>query len=165
MKILLSLFIFCSVNSFAQTSQSNLRSFLINADSVIISNHKSLVVAEKPIGVPAEKGEDIVANGKPNYAIILKSYKLDQISIDSLATILTKEVDGNSNQMACFDPHHTVYIFKNGKLSYLDICLSCHRFSRSKDIETADHQLTDETWLELESFFANRGIENKFSFR
>ena len=164
MKSLFPLFIFFSLSSFAQKNVSNVRSILTNVDSVIIANHESLFVPEKPIGTPAEKGKEIVINGKPNYSIILKSHKLDSKSIDSLVVILTKEVDGDINKMACFDPHHIIYIFKKGNLSYFDICFGCHDFSISKDIKTGGHEFTNETWAELESFFKNRGFDNKILF-
>jgi hypothetical protein len=164
MKLLLPFFIFFSLNSFAQNSFSNVRSILTNADSVIIASHQSLFVPEKPIGTPAEKGKEIVVKGKPNYSIILKSCKLDHKSVDSLAFILTREADGNINQMACFDPHHTIYIFKKEALSFIDICFGCHRFSMSKDFKFGVYGLTDETWVELESFFEKHQIDNKKTF-
>jgi hypothetical protein len=162
MKFLLTSFLLFSLPGFAQDSLSNVRSILIEADSVIITKHETLVVPGKPGRASTTK--EIIINGKPNYAIILQSHKLDDKSIDSLAFILTKNPDGDAVTMNCFYPHHTVYIFKKGILSYLDICFGCHRFSRSNDIKTGDHKLTNETWVELESFFARRKIDNKNTF-
>ena len=162
MKIFLSLFIIFSLTPSAQDSVSNVRSVLAEADSVIIVKHETLLVPGKPGRVSTTK--EIVINGKPNYSIILQSHKLDHKSIDSLAFILTKKPDGDIVTMNCFEPHHTIYIFKKETLSYLDICFGCHRFSRSNGIKTGDHKLTNETWVELESFFARRKIDNKNAF-
>lgn len=163
MKLISALLIFCSLDSSAQDTTGNVRAILSEADSVVIVQHETLVVFGKP-GRPSTTKE-IVINGKPNYSIILRSLQLDRKSIDSLALILTKKVDGDVVTMACFEPHHAVYIFKNKTLSYLDICFGCHIFSHSKDIDTGGHQLTNETWLELESFFKARQFETKFSPR
>jgi hypothetical protein len=162
MKFFLCLFIVFSLSASAQDSVSNVRSILTEADSVIIVKHETLLVMGKPGRASTTK--EIVINGKPNYSIILQSHKLDPKSIDSLAFILTKNPDGDIVTMNCFESHHTVYIFKKEILSYLDICFGCHRFSRSKDIKTGDHKLTNETWAELESFFARRKIDNKNTF-
>jgi len=163
MKLIFALFIFCSLDALGQGTVSNVRAILTAADSVIIVQHETLLVSGKPGKSSITK--EIVVHGKPNYSVILKSLKLDRRSIDSIAVILTKEVDGDIVTMSCFEPHHAVYIFKNKTLSYLDICFGCHIFSHSKDINTGGHQLTNETWLELESFFTARQFETKFSFR
>jgi hypothetical protein len=164
MKFLLALFLLISLDTVAQNSLSNIRTILTEADSVIIASHESLVVPEKRIGGPPEKSKEIIINGKPNFSIILKSHKLDHKSIDSLVFILTKEVSGDITQMACYDPHHAIYIFKKKTVSYLDICFGCQRFSKSKDIKFDIHELTNETWIELESFFAKRIVDNTNPF-
>lgn len=162
MKFLVSLFIIFSVPAYAQDSFSNVRSIITEADSVIIVRHETLLVPGKPGRVSTTK--KIVINEKPNYSIILQSHKLDQKSIDSVVFILTKNPHGDIVTMNCFEPHHTIYIFKKETLSYLDICFGCHRFSKSTDIKTGGHELTNETWIELESFFARRKIDNKNAF-
>ena len=161
MKFLLAVFLLISLSAVAQNNLSNIRTILTEADSVIIVSHESLIVPEKPIGSPAEKAKEIIINGNPNYSIILNSYKLDHRSVDSLVLILTKKIDGDFVKMACFDPHNTIYSFKKGVVSYLDICFGCHQISGSKDIKPGDIELTNETWVEMESFFAKRGVENK----
>ncbi|MFM6924826.1 MAG: hypothetical protein ACKOU7_04940 [Ferruginibacter sp.] len=163
MKLIFALFIFCSLDVFGQDGVNNVQSILSAADSVVIVQHETLLVSGKP-GKPSTTKE-IIVNGKPNYSIIIKSIKLDRAGTDSLAVILTKEIDGDIVTMSCFEPHHAVYIFKNNTLSYLDICFGCRIFSHSEDINTGGHKLTNETWFELESFFKTRQFETKFSFR
>lgn len=135
---------------------SNVRTILTEADSVIIVRHETLLVPGKPGRVSTTK--EIIINGKPNYAIILESHRLDHKSIDSLAFILTRDSNDDITKMNCFVPHHTIYIFKKETLSYFDLCFGCHRFSKSKDIKIGVHELTNEIWAELESFFARRQI-------
>lgn len=159
MKFLCALLILSAQIAYGQGSANNIFSVLTESDSVIIVKHETLVVPGKP-GWPSTTKE-ILINGKPNDDIILTSTKLSRRSINSLAVILTKETAGDIVTMACFDPHHAVYIFRKEKVSYLDICFGCRQFSYTKEINTGGHQLTNETWLELESFFNAEGIETK----
>lgn len=140
-----------------QNKKNNFEYIFSNSDSVFITSHGDLQFSKGP-----GKGWDykkITINGKYNKEIVREIFKLDRISKDSLSAILTTpNNDSIIEDIQCFEPQHSILIYRNGKCSYFDICFGCRHFITSKDIKFEDDDLSDETWNSLELFFRNRNI-------
>jgi hypothetical protein len=127
------------------------------ADSVILVSHEysglmSSSSAEK------NKSVNLISNGKLNSASIRERKKINTSQRDSLIKILSRPLDENSvSKQECFEPHHAILIFKNNKLSYIDICFSCNDFRTSKDINIWGFD--QQHWKELVKYFKSNGIK------
>ncbi|MGI4870287.1 MAG: hypothetical protein ACRYFX_03805 [Janthinobacterium lividum] len=132
---LLCLFGGRSLPAFSQKSNW-LITKLQRADSVILVSH--LNTNELPAAdtsghiLPHPK---LLVAGKPNYSIakerrsltIVQRMELGRILIRPIKQIILKEG-------RCFMPHHAIFIIKNGRTSYIDICFDCSRSMSSDDL-------------------------------
>ncbi len=153
--LLFTLCLSFSVNGQNQTN--NFKHIFSNSDSVFISSHDDLRFSKGP---GKDAGDHKIAvDGKHNKEIVREIVKLDRISRDSLSDILrTPNPDSLIEDIKCFEPHHSILIYRNGECSYFDICFGCKHFITSKDIEFEDDYLSNDTWRLLELFFRNRNI-------
>ena len=58
----------------------------------------------------------------------------------------------------CFDPHHAIFIFKEGQISYLDICFTCRGLVVSDDISVSYEDFDQKKWEELHEFIQQLGL-------
>jgi len=111
----------------------------------------------------------LLKNGKPNNSIIREKIKLDSKLKQELIEVISKQkedsliYDGNY----CFEPHHTIFIYKEKRWSYIDLCFGCDHYSYSKDlkINKDDFLVTYEDWRKLETFFTNQNLNYKMRKR
>jgi hypothetical protein len=132
----------------------------IFADSVVLVSHMSLNGIDRTIVLSSAENESyLVKRDSINASLIKQRHSLKNISdVKFLWFTLTRENhDSIIEEISCFDPHHTVLIFKERMISFIDICFECRHFVTSKDITLSD-QLSKETWEILERFFRKKGM-------
>ncbi len=59
----------------------------------------------------------------------------------------------------CFEPHHTIFIFKKSKLSFVDICFTCHQFFTSPDLKNTIDEIENKKWRDLQQFYKSLGFK------
>ena len=164
--IMKSLFpILCLLTPFFYISQKN-ESWLSlkfkNADSVLLVSHEDT----KGVTIVDDAGNriplpELIIKGKPNYKIIRERQIIGGEQLDRLIQILdSPDTSRILEEAKCYMPHHTIFLFKNGKLSYVDICFSCKRFETSDDLYKIS-KFDDRKWDELEKLFAGFGFKYK----
>lgn len=148
---------------FSQSNKDSLRLKLVNADKIEIVSHEDLLLIKDKLGKSKSYYRKIVENQKPNKSIINERIKLNAESINDLLKLL----NGNPQtiigyDLSCFEPHHTILIYKKNKCSYLDICFECKKNSSSGDfLFNENFMKSEEDWYNLEAFFRKSKIEYK----
>lgn len=144
----------------AFTQKDNwLRAKLENADKVLLVSHEVtsgiVVIDSAGRNVPPPK---LLIGGKPNYSIIKEQRALSGAQLDTFVKIFARPFQSRTIEMAkCYMPHHAVFIIKNGKTSYVDICFDCQQFETSKDMQRL-YAFDNRKWKELEEFFVKLGL-------
>jgi len=138
------------INSIGQTNNS-LKSKLLNADSIILISYSN----------SQDKGDrKSILNDQMNL-LNLKEYisvkKSGRIELASMITAPFK--DNRIEEMGCFDPHHTIYIFKKRIISYITVCFECEEIVMSDDIDIPENDFDKATWKKLKLFFRKHGIK------
>jgi hypothetical protein len=137
-----------------------LRTLMQQADSVLLTSHIGLEANEllgKKAGNPKVLLPLLVKN-KINQEIIIESKIIKEKTLDSLVNILTKKQTPYSGPAKCgFDPHQTIFIIYQGKISYIDLCFTCLSFSVSKDLKELN-EIGDAEWQELKKYFRLQGF-------
>ncbi|MBK7375591.1 MAG: hypothetical protein IPJ02_08555 [Chitinophagaceae bacterium] len=77
--------------------------------------------------------------------------------LDTLITILIKPAAEENKTMCVFDPHHTIFLIKNGITSYIDFCFTCMQFESSNDLGSLVF-FDEDKWFALERFFKQMGV-------
>jgi hypothetical protein len=140
----------------AQIKKDSLNYKIINADSIEITSHEDLFTSTLKDNKPYQYYSEILVNGKPNREIIKESKILNDSSKQKLLTLINTQTpkDSISYRPSCFNPHHSILIYKNGKCSFLDICFGCMGFSSSGDFHFSNFILsTDIDWENLKNYF------------
>ena len=139
-----------------------MQSKLLNADSVLIVSHKAtageaMIDDNEKIHPPAK----LIVKNKLNQAIIHEIVKITQPALQELSEILIRPFEDSVIEMAnCYIPHHTIIIYKNEKISSIEICFDCMRYYASKDLQF-NESFDKRKWTELNSFFKKQGLEYK----
>jgi hypothetical protein len=159
-KILLLLFL-TNMHFVNAQKRQDLSTVLFESDSIQITSHKNLFIASQIPGKDNSYYKKVVENGFPNQDIIIEKITLDKKSSQKLVHLLTNQTGADSyDDLQCFIPHHSIFIFKNGKCLYLDICFGCKHFSASKEINIPEEfLLAIEDWEKLKSFFGEQNIK------
>ena len=140
---------------YGQEAKADLYLLLTEADSVQIASHEDLHYSQK---VKPFKSwwHQLVENGKVNDTIIKERTNLDKVSVQELYKALTI-VDGDPDfGAACFNPHHAIFIYKNGELVVLDICFECNGYSATSRITKI--LATFESYKAVADFFRKHKI-------
>lgn len=109
-----------------------IKEYILRSDSVILISH---------IGNDSDTGRlatlpEIVLSNRINSKIIKERRLITGSAMDSTIDILLLPTDQDSAiNTACFDPHHSIVIFKNNQISYIDMCFHCLGLRTSKDLE------------------------------
>ncbi|CAD0007592.1 hypothetical protein [Flavobacterium salmonis] len=110
----------------------------------------------------------LLKNGKPNKSIIREKIELDSKLKQELIEVISKQkndilYDGNY----CFEPHHTIFIYRKKKWSYIDLCFGCDHYSYSEDLNINKKYflVTYEDWRNLEAFFRNQNLNYRMQNR
>lgn len=143
------------------SSQRSIDSALIDklkkADTVLLISHIGSVSNEA-------KGDifpDILIGQKLNFAIVKERKKLSKGKIDSLIVILSLPTNIDNIVLSrCFDPHQTILIYKNNKISYIDMCFHCWGLRTSEDLnEIKGYDVSK--WKKIQLFFKQNGFVYK----
>lgn len=140
-----------------------LRVKMKNADSVVLVSHEVtagvVIVDSAGNHFPLPK---LIIGGRPNYAIVKEKQIVNGGKLDTLIRILARPFLSRTIETAkCFMPHHAVFIIKNGRTSYIDICFGCLGFETSKDLRRL-YAFDLRKWEELEDFFVKLGFTYRF---
>jgi hypothetical protein len=134
------------------------------ADSIVLISHKSLHYNVRDIKDPRQIWRHTVENGKINAALVLEKKKLDlQQSDDLLKTLLEPYLEKIpiDKAMCSFNPHHTIVLYHEGKISWIDICFDCDQYFRAGDLKFSI-PVFREKWKRLSSLFFQYGIRKGF---
>jgi hypothetical protein len=149
-------------NASAQKQLTKIKSMLLNADSILLTSH----IAPSAIIMENEDPNDrkLVINDSINTKFIKERKLIDKTTILQLASLITKPFrDDVIYEGRCFIPHHTIYVFKNRLISYIDICFHCQEIMCSEDIIFPQEDFDQLTWKNLEKFFLRQGFKYGFS--
>lgn len=165
--LIISFAVFCSCNNTphakkhiretASESRSDIKSILQKADSVIITGHSGRALKMLKANGTMPPVPPVLINGRPNYTVIKKQLLLKSDGLNMLAETLSKATQPAKLTKCDFDPHHSIFIFINGRVSYIDMCFQCLQHETSKDIETTFF-LDEEQYGRLKMFFIERGV-------
>ncbi|HEV3413404.1 MAG TPA: hypothetical protein VG101_13060 [Puia sp.] len=147
---------------FSQENESWLSLKFKNADSVLLISHEDTqgvaIVDDAGNRIPLP---ELIIKGKPNYEIIKERQIISGKRLDRLVQILNRPLENRIIEVGkCFIPHHTIFLFKNGKLSYIDVCFWCRGFETSEDLNKIC-RFDDRKWDELEKLFTGLGFKYK----
>ena len=176
--LVISLVLSLSFCSYGQTLENivTLRSLFTKADSIILISHETTYPygvnsAEIPLGLENDTLEmnkynrnkinytHFIINGDINRSIIVDAIQLSKIAVEDIVRIITRQVMKKTWSPAkCDEPHHSILIYKKGKLSYFDICFSCFTIHTSKDVDFTEFYMDDQKWDELKGIFIRNNI-------
>jgi hypothetical protein len=150
---------FLSVSLFAQKVEVSLPMILQQADSLQITSHSSLSV----INIDGTPSPTIFVDGVPNYKIIKEVITLSKTSGKQLGNLFLFHKNLKvAKDTKCFEPHHSILIFKNGNCSYIDICFHCRNYEISTNLSITTNFLNkDDDWKKLEDFYRSKNIHYK----
>jgi hypothetical protein len=162
-KILAFLFLIAVSNlTQAQVRLTDIKKLVINSDSVIVTSHYDQYSTVKEDGQYFFDKRLVIRNSI-NMTIVKEIKRLSDSSVLKLSNIISKPFsDREIERGLCFMPHHTIYIYKKSKISYLDICLMCGEFETSKDIKFRVKDFDQLTWTNLEEFLHSEGFTYGF---
>lgn len=149
----------CSLISFGQNT--DLLDKLKTSDSIVVINHKTL---DKYRSVTCDslgnyiEGYSLLRDGNINPEVVVKKVLLNSEQTKVIVSYLSAEVEG-SEVGYCFDPHHSILMYQNGELSYLDICFICSNFEYS--VDSIDLTFSSFHWTNLTSFMNSLGLIRK----
>jgi len=148
-------------NSGRGTIQTNYPALLVHlrsADSIVIASHDSpnMQLMDKKTG-KYRKPPELIINGQVNDSAIHERKRLSGRSIDELGKILTTHTVDNGIYTTCFQPRHAVFIYKNGQLSYLDICFDCSGNTYKGDLGSPII-FNQEKYRNMYNFFWKQGF-------
>ena len=134
---------------------------LANADTIVLASHEDFRAMVDKAGNPVLVPKWVVG-GHPNYKALLKHKRLLSAQRIELSRILLRPFrDNKIVTMQCCEPHHIIFLVRNGHTSYLDICFGCRCLDSSKDLEKL-YAFDDRKWNELEKLFNKLGLKVAF---
>jgi hypothetical protein len=148
----------------SQNTESWLSIKFKNADSVLLVSHDDTqgVAIIDSVGNKISLPE-LIINKKPNYKIIKERQIISGKQLDTLIHILDRPFKSKTVVASkCYMPHHTIFIFKNGELSHIDLCFWCKGFETSDDLNKI-YKFDNRKWQELENLFKRLGFKYKIT--
>ena len=159
-KFFFTLLLFTTVNSFSQSKNDSLINTIKAADKILFTSHTDLYVIERKKSKYKHEYidiyHDLLKNGKPNKKIIKEKVVLDSVNKSTLIHLISNQNPEENHEGAfSFIPHHTIFILKNKKWEYIDICFGCnnYNFSDGININKKTFLKSYEDWRKLEDFF------------
>ncbi len=160
-KILIIYFVLNSLLSFSQNANESLIEFIKNSEKIILTSHEDFELFINKPGKSDSKIRPLLKNGKPNKKIITEQVQLDSKGKKELIEIISRQKNDSIWDGAyCFWPHHTIFLYKEKKWSYIDLCFGCDHYSYSKDLKINKEEflITYEDWRKLETFFRKQNL-------
>jgi len=150
-----------SLSSRSQENDNWLVKKIKGADSVLLTSHTATAGVRI---IDDSTGQDLplpklTTAGRPNYNIIKEQRLITGLQLDTLIKILDRPFEDRTVEMGkCYIPHHAIFLIKNGKTSYIDICFGCRGYDTSNDLSKL-YAFDRRKWIELEDFFRRLGID------
>jgi hypothetical protein len=145
--------------SFSQSNKEWLIDKFKNADTILLVSHKvnaGITITDdktyKEIPLP-----ELIVNGRPNGSIIIEEQVVKGKDIDALLQILTQPGAADASKGTCFIPRQSIFLLKNGQVSFIDISFSCHSYKTSTDLKDIG-ALGENQWKALEDYFIKHGL-------
>jgi hypothetical protein len=157
---IISIFILTIPQTAVAQKDSWLKTKIKNADTVLLVSHEVTagiaIVDSTGKQIPLPK---LLIAGKPNHSIIKEQRVLSGTQLDTFIKIFARPFQSRTiEEGKCFMPHHAVFIIKDGRTSYVDICFGCQRFETSKDMQQL-YVFDNRKWRELEDLFVKLGFK------
>lgn len=147
--------------SFSQIANDSLIEHIKVADKILITSHEDFNLNIGKPGKSKTINRTLLKNGKSNKKIIKEKIQLDLKLKEELIDIISRQKNDSIWDGAyCFWPHHTIFIYKEKKWSYIDLCFGCDHYSFSKDLKINEDEflITYEDWRILETFFRKQNL-------
>ena len=156
-KLLLLFFLLLSANMFAQSAK--LDHIFLQADSVVLIEHSDREGIEIVDSIGNNITPSFFVKGKLNDSIVLQRKNLSKPLVMQLLKVLKMQNPKNIGSLGqCFIPHHSISIYKNNKISFVDICFGCHNYKVSNNLKPFIFMDFDKKWEKLEAFFKKNGF-------
>jgi hypothetical protein len=131
---------------------------MLDTDTVLIVGHVGRMYKDPGQNDTLPPVPNILFNGHPNFSIIKKQKTITGPELDTLISILTRPIIDTTPLTKCFfDPHHTIFLIKKGKTSFIDVCFKCQQSESSTDVNSLI-SFDDTKWSDLEKFFTQKGV-------
>ena len=156
---ILVLLLFYTSNCFGQNLQL-LAKKVISADSIWLVSHKQTdgIAILDTITNKKSYPEKVVHNGTPNFDVIIQSMVLPDSFRKNLVSILEIPNTDTIIETCQFIPFHSILIFKDGKIDFLDVCFACNSYFISDDPDSENIYMGIQLRKSLELFFKSQGI-------
>jgi len=159
--IIVSFVFAISLSSLSQENDNWLAKKIKGADTVLLTSHNATAgvrIISDSTGNDLQLPKLTIA-GRPNYSITKEQQIISGAQLDTLVKILDRPFEDKTVEMGkCFIPHHAIFLIKNGKTSYIDICFGCRGYDSSKDLNKLN-AFDKRKWTELEDFFRRLGFK------
>lgn len=163
------LFILClmvsSISVFSQHANERLVEYLKEADSVLLTHHEDLLIdIWKPGKVPITQRRTLLKNSRPNEEIIKKQVLLSpELREEFINMIKGQKKDKYWDGAYCFEPHHTIFIYKAHQWEAIDLCFGCdhYNFTPNIPVNKEEFLFTYQDWRDLEAFFIKLNLYEK----
>jgi hypothetical protein len=126
------LFLFLQIQSFAQKAQGCIKNELRSADSVILLHHlitREYFCKDEGIHRPSKYDTlcEFIRSGDVNPDITINRLRLMKMDVNNLVKLFSTplQLKGKGFVCGCFEPMHSILIYRNGKMSYLSIDFKC----------------------------------------
>jgi hypothetical protein len=166
---ILSLLFFLNTSGQSRENIKQAQQKILSADSIVLISHVLTKEFAPKITEDWDKTKKrppaketfypkYLKKGKINQAIIKQRKRILKTEVAEISNIFKYEIAEEKNQVKCDWPHHSILIYKNKSLSYIDLCLDCKQINTSKDIALSEADLTDNKWENLKLFFKKHGL-------
>jgi hypothetical protein len=162
--VILVISIFISETAIAQDI-SALKKLIDSADSIFLVGHDQtdcVTMVDKDGNEIDPEKYKIAYQGKINSDVVQLMQRLPDNKRNEMANIITtKNHDKMMETCNCFIPFHSIVVYNQGKVSYMDICFACNTYAIGiGDSRIEDIYLGKKVMQELYDFF----VKNKFPF-
>lgn len=157
----LSLF-FSSIWIFSQNVNEELIHYLKEAETILITSHEDLRLDIETPGKSKTIYRDLLKNGVPNHEIIINKVVLTPESRQELIDIIKRQKIVKAWDGAlCFEPHNTLFIYKENQWKNIELCFGCKQYDHSKNLPVNREEFLHsyQDWINLEDFFRKLGVQ------
>ncbi|HNO71642.1 MAG TPA: hypothetical protein PKO16_07725 [Bacteroidia bacterium] len=154
--ILFILLFLCNIQIFSQKSTA--KEQFIESDSVILVSHED-TGGENWSPSDGEFPKLLTVEGNLNTKLIRERHRLQNQQIVSLASLITAKSNNTSlvEEKGCYKPHHSILVYKNGLIQFIELCFECQNFKTSKEFSSIVY-FDNYQWGELKKFFNSNGL-------
>lgn len=134
----------------------------LQADTIVLVSHE-LVVGSSDVQVDSLGNiipfPPLIVDDRPNAAIIIEKVIINGNHRKKLISILNRPFRGLSEAQSCMRTHHAIFLIKNGRTSYINLCFECGSYEKSEDL-SGIQPFDQRRWKELRRFFRDLGLKS-----